>query len=90
MPALLVALPAVLAALAWFPALGGVGPAVLTLLGFCGAMVWLAQLARDRGSRLQPTLYAAWGDQPSVAALRHRDTLLAGIERKKRSGPCCA
>ena len=76
MPALLVALPVVLSAFAWFPALRGLGPALLTLLGLCGVMVWLAQLARDRGSRLQPTLYAAWGGQPSVAALRHRDTLL--------------
>jgi len=78
MPALLVALPALLISFAWFPALRGVVPALLTLLGFCGAMVWLAQLARDRGSRLQPALYAAWGGQPSVAALRHRDTLLPG------------
>jgi len=77
MPALLVALPPVLTAFAWIPALRGVGSALLTLLAVSGAMVWLAQLARDRGSALQPSLYAMWGGQPSTALLRYRDATLS-------------
>jgi hypothetical protein len=75
-PALLIALPAVLAAFAWFPELRSLGPAIVTLLGASGAVGWMAQLGRDRGSKLQPELYARWGGQLSIAALRHRDTLI--------------
>lgn len=76
MPALLVALPIVLIAFAAFPTLRTTGPALLTLLGTCGVMVWLAHLARDRGSRLQSRLFGLWDGPPSVTALRHRDPLL--------------
>ncbi len=62
MPALLVALPVLLGAFALFPALRAVAPALLTLLAFCGVLVWLAHLARDRGRRLEPSLYAVWGE----------------------------
>jgi hypothetical protein len=46
-------------------------------------LVWLAHLARDRGRRLQSSLYAAWGGEPSVTALRHRDNFLP-VELKAR------
>lgn len=75
-PALLVAFPIILAVFAWFPALRGAGTALLTLLSFCGVTVWLAHLARDRGVKLQPSLYAKWGGKPSVSALRHKGDIL--------------
>jgi hypothetical protein len=75
-PALLVALPAALALFAWFPALRSVGTALVALLGFCGGIVWLSHLARDRGKILEPRLFAAWEGMPSTAMLRHRDLRL--------------
>ena len=39
-----------------------------------GLALLLAQVARDRGKRLEPALYDTWGGKPSVALLRHRDT----------------
>lgn len=75
-PALLVALPAALVAFSWFPGLRALGPALVALLGFCGGIVWLSHLARDRGKRIEAQLFAAWGGMPSTAMLRHRDQRL--------------
>jgi hypothetical protein len=75
-PALLVALPAVLTLFAWFPALRSLGPALVALLGFCGGIIWLSHLARDKGKAIEPHLYAAWGGMPSTAMLRHGDVRL--------------
>jgi len=76
MPALLVSLPALLAVFVWFPSLRTAVPTLLAVLGFCGVTVWIAHLARSLGTTLQPKLFTAWGGQPTVAALRHRDALL--------------
>lgn len=77
-PALLIALPAALVLFAWFPGLRSVGPTLMALLGFCGGIVWLSHLARDRGKTLEPRLFAAWNGMPSTAMLRHRDASLPG------------
>jgi hypothetical protein len=61
-----------------FPALRSIGPALIAVLGFCGGIVWLSHLARDRGKALEPTLFQAWGGMPSTAMLRHRDGRLSG------------
>lgn len=76
-PALLIALPAALVLFAWFPALRSVGPGLVALLAFCGGIVWLSHLARDRGKALEPDLFTAWDGMPTTAMLRHRDTRLA-------------
>jgi hypothetical protein len=75
-PALLVALPAALALFAWLPALRMVGPSLVALLGFCGGIVWLSHLARDRGKALESKLFRDWDGMPSTAMLRHRDDRL--------------
>lgn len=77
-PALLIALPAALVLFTWFPDLRSVGPALMALLGFCGGIVWLSHLARDRGKTLEPRLFAAWKGMPSTAMLRHSDARLPG------------
>jgi hypothetical protein len=75
-PALLVALPAALTLFAWFPVLRTLGPALVALVGFCGGIVWLSHLARDRGKALETHLYSGWDGMPSTAMLRHRDARL--------------
>ena len=75
-PALLVALPAALVLFSWFPGLRALGPALVALLGFCGGIVWLSHLARDRGKTIEVKLFAEWDGMPSTAMLRHRDQRL--------------
>lgn len=86
-PALLCALPAALVLFGWFPELRSVGPALVSLLGFCGGVVWLSHLARDRGKIIEPQLFAAWDGMPSTAMLRHRDTRLP-VPLKARYKAC--
>lgn len=46
---------------------------VAAVLVGCGALFWLANLARDAGKSLEKALFTAWGGKPSVQLLRHRD-----------------
>lgn len=81
-PAFLVALPAALAVLAWFPQ--------FSLTSFVsGAVTWVAigvlagQLGRDGGKKSESALFAGWGGGPATAMLRHRDTRLNRITRAR-------
>ena len=73
-PALIVILPIALLVVAWFPALWTTWGALASLASSFGLMLLLAQVARDRGKRLEPHLYQGWDGKPSVSLLRHRDT----------------
>lgn len=71
LPALLVALPAGVAALAWFPdGILGWG-AVWGLVTWSGGTLLLAQLGRDAGKRKEPRLFELWGGKPTTRMLRH-------------------
>ncbi len=72
-PALIVVVPVAILIVVWFPALWSVWGVVLTVASSCGITLLLSQIARDRGKRLEPELYASWGGKPSVALLRHAD-----------------
>jgi hypothetical protein len=71
LPALLVALPVGLAALAWFPAGLPGGSIIAGLLAWSGGTVLVAQLGRDAGRRKQPELFRSWGGPPTTKRLRH-------------------
>jgi hypothetical protein len=73
-PALIVILPIALLIVVWFPALWTTWGALISLASSFGLIVFISQVARDRGKRREPELYQAWGGKPSVALLRHRDT----------------
>jgi hypothetical protein len=73
-PALIVILPVALLVVVWFPALWTTWGALTSLASSFGIMLLLAQVARDRGKRLEPYLYQKWDGKPSVSLLRHRDT----------------
>lgn len=70
-PALLTLLPAALAVFAW------TGPgekwtsALWTLFGTAGGTYFLAMLARNKGKRIEPGLWASWGGSPTTQLLRH-------------------
>lgn len=73
-PALLVALPAALAVLAWFPSEAAAAGAVWSLIVWSGGTALMAQVARDLGKAKEPKLFALWGGKPSTRLLRHRDS----------------
>lgn len=55
---------------------GAIWATIGTVVLYCGAVMLMTQLARDRGKKLEPVLYKEWGGRPSMAMLRHRDTRL--------------
>lgn len=71
-PAMLVSMPAVLAAAAWLPTLA-VTPIVIALFTWFGVGVLLAELARDAGKRREAKLWASWGGSPTIRRLRLRE-----------------
>ena len=76
-PALFVALPLALCAIAYFSSdlqkWAGMWTAMWTLLIWCGGIILFAQLGRDMGRRKQDDLYKQWGGKPTTKLLRHRD-----------------
>jgi len=88
-PALLTLLPPCAALLAIAPALLEPVRGVLLLVAALGGALLLSNVARDAGKGIEPQLWSAWGGQPSVAMLRHRDgRLVAPIKARyhKRLG----
>ena len=72
-PALLVALPLGLLALAIFPD-GLPGWKLLSsLIVLSGGAKLLGQVGRDWGRKKQPKLFEMWGGKPTTRMLRHRD-----------------
>lgn len=85
-PALFIALPAMVTAFLLFPLFQSRWPGLVALFGSCGGVVWLTQVGRDRGKKLEPNLFRDWGGRPSVAMLRHRDQRLgAPLKERYRS-----
>lgn len=82
-PALMVLLPPVLLALVWLPGLRTPAAGLLTLLVAFGILVFLTQVGRDRGKRMEPELFEAAGGKPSIALLRHRDGRVSGLQRQR-------
>jgi hypothetical protein len=72
-PALVVVVPVAILIVVWFPAVWSVWGLLVTVASSCGITLLLSQIARDRGKRLEPEVYASWGGKPSVALLRHAD-----------------
>lgn len=57
-----------------FPSLWEVPGEPIGGLVACAFLFLLAQLGRDRGKAIEPSLYRMWGGKPSVAMLRHRNS----------------
>jgi hypothetical protein len=72
-PVLLVALPLIVACVAFVPSLSA-WDKLWPFLGGAAVVVLVDQLGRDAGKRMQPSLWASWGGAPTTTALRHRDS----------------
>lgn len=82
-PGLLVALPLLVPLLCVYGAKHPVLTSVVGLLGGCGAIYALASVARGRGKKLEEALVKEWGGMPTTMALRHRDTFLDSISKRR-------
>jgi hypothetical protein len=82
-PGLLTALP-LLVPLLWI--FGPKSPILTSLLGLvagCGTIYALGSVARGRGKRLEDKLVKDWGGMPTTLILRHRDTFLDSVSKKR-------
>lgn len=60
--------------------------AVLTLLAGCGAIYTIAAVSRGLGKAVEEKLVSDWGGLPTTIVLRHRDSFLDAITKKKYHG----
>lgn len=82
-PGLMAVLP-LLVPLLWI--FGPKSPVLTSLLGLvagCGAIYALGSIARGRGKRLEDKLVKSWGGMPTTLILRHRDTFLDSVSKKR-------
>ena len=82
-PALLAILPIALSALVMYPELESQAIMLVGTVGYFGGAMWLTQLGRGRGKKLEPELYDAWGGKPSVVFLRHSDTTISNATKHR-------
>ena len=82
-PALLCGLPLLVSIVLLIPELGAVWATIGGLIMYCGGATFLAQIGRDRGKILEPSLFESWGGKPSVAMLRHRDSRLDALTKNR-------
>ncbi|MDO1560128.1 hypothetical protein Q0812_11890 [Brevundimonas sp. 2R-24] len=84
-PALLVLLPVIVTVWSWFPetVLGSVGGAIATLAISCGAVFFLADIARAQGKRVERRLLGKWGGWPTTLWMRHQDQSLNEATRAR-------
>jgi len=75
-PAIIVLLPVLMAAVAWFPAEKMVMGALASTGGTLAISVLLAHVARDLGKKKEASLFYSWGGQPTTRQLSYRTTTL--------------
>lgn len=82
-PALLAGLPLfALITLLYAPAIN-VGENLAMLAASCGGLYLLTNLCRDLGKRLESRLFESWGGKPTTQLLRHRDTTIEGVTKRR-------
>lgn len=82
-PALVSVLPMFVIPALLYPGIETRAAALLTLVAYLGGAMWLTQVGRERGKRLEPGLFESWGGKPSVALLRHDDPNLSAATKKR-------
>ena len=82
-PALLAVCPVAIAAMCVFALQASLLTNVTLAIVACGLLYWVSGLARQRGRRLEPALFRAWGGKPSVQLMRHRNELLDPITKAR-------
>ncbi|MDO8421611.1 MAG: hypothetical protein Q7S99_05570 [Parvibaculum sp.] len=75
-PALLVLLPLALAIAVLYPSFYTVLAGFVGIAVACGVTFFLAQVARQRGRRLEKELFEKWGGKPTALLLSHKHTTI--------------
>src|SRR3954463_13984193 len=82
-PALLALLPLlVLVMLLYGPRATALAGAV-TVASSCGGLYLTTDLCRESGKRLEQKMYCEWGGKPSTQLLRHRDSTIEGVTKRR-------
>ncbi|MFM9967446.1 MAG: hypothetical protein ACKVQK_03445 [Burkholderiales bacterium] len=82
-PALLAGLPIfVLVALLYAPT-GDTPEKIGMLVVSCGGLYLLANICREFGKRLEPRLFEEWGGKPSTQLLRHRNSGIESVTKRR-------
>lgn len=53
------------------------------LVTSCGGLYLLTNICRERGKLLEPKLYEAWGGKPTTQLLRHRNSTIEGVTKRR-------
>ncbi len=72
-PALFAILPVFSVGFLLYPDIEKTAATFIGILVFSGGSVWLTQIGRERGKKIEPQLFQAWGGKPSVTLIRHSD-----------------
>ncbi len=75
-PELLALFPLFVTVAVWVPALYDFAAGLIGLATACGAVVYLAHLARALGRKAESRLYDAWGGKPTTLWMMHGDRTL--------------
>jgi len=81
-PALLAGLPVIVMATVLYGS-NSIVTAASTVAASCGGLYLLANIARERGRRLEPILFASWGGKPTTQLLRHRDRSIESPTKRR-------
>lgn len=82
-PGLLLCLPLLVPLVCVYGPKHPVLTSVVALLGGCGAIYVLASISRGLGKKLEEKLVKEWGGMPTTLILRHRDTFLDSISKRR-------
>ncbi len=82
-PGLLVLLPAILYLALLHGAKSPLVVGLSSVLAACGGPYLLSSFVRTWGQRAQGELFRRWGAQPSTILLRHRDTALPALTKRR-------
>lgn len=83
-PALLVLFPAIVTIANVFPVTyKTVGTGLVSLASICGVLVLFSQAARFFGRKKEKKLYEIWGGLPTTLWLRHQNTNLDAMTKKR-------
>lgn len=74
LPAVLITIPVLATAYVFLPVARSIAGMISGGVFEYAILFLLARIARDRGKRIQATLYEKWGGKPTTAMLRHRDS----------------
>lgn len=82
-PALLALLPAIVFVYVMFPQLYALVAGLISALVICGFVTALAHYTRSRGRGIEVRLISSWGGKPTTILLRHRDSSIDPITKRR-------